>query len=102
MRWHEAEHDIEPWLCYFLGTINAAYREFEQRAGSIQSARGSKTQSVIQAVNEQAGEFSMSDTERLCPAVSRHMIRIIFRQLQKEKKITCLGKGKSARWKRIG
>ena len=102
MRWHEAEHDIEPWLCYFLGTINAAYREFEQRAGSIQSARGAKTQSVIQAVNEQAGEFSMSDIERLCPAVSRDMIRIIFRQLQREKKIICLGKGKSARWKRIG
>jgi len=102
MRWHQAKHDIEPWLCYFLGTINAAYREFEQQAGSIQSARGAKTQSVIQAVNEQAGEFSMSDIERLCPAVSRDMIRIIFRQLQKEKKIICLGKGKSARWKRIG
>lgn len=102
MRWHQARHDIEPWLCYFLGTINAAYREFEQRAGSINSARGAKTESVIEVINEQTGEFSMSDIGRLCPVVSRDMIRIVFRQLQKQKKIICLGKGRTARWKRIG
>jgi len=101
-QWHEAKHNIEPWLCYFLGTINAAYREFQQRAGNVKSARGAKTANVIQTVSEQSGEFSMSEIERLCPAVSRDMIRIIFRQLQKEKKIICLGKGKSARWKRTG
>jgi Fic family protein len=101
-RWHQAKHDIEPWLCYFLGTINSAYREFEERAGGVKSARGAKTENVIQAINEQAGEFSISEIERLCPAVSRDMIRIVFRQLQKQKKIICLGRGQSARWKRIG
>jgi hypothetical protein len=44
----------------------------------------------------------MSDIERLCPSVSRDMIRTVFRQLKKEKKIVCLGKGQSAKWKRIG
>jgi Fic family protein len=95
--WHEAKHNIEPWLLFFLGTINSAYREFEQRAGSIKSA-----EQVIRTVNEQVGEFSISDIERLCPAVSRDMIRLVLRKLRKEKKIICLGRGQSAKWKRMG
>jgi Fic family protein len=101
-QWHQFKHNIEPWLCYFLGTVNAAYREFQQRAGDVKSAKGAKTANVIQAISEQSGEFSMSEVERLCPAVSRDMIRMVFRQLQKKNKIVCLGKGKSAQWKRIG
>ena len=100
--WHEAKHDIEPWASYFLGTINSAYREFEQRAGSIKPPRGAKRQIITQAINNQLGEFSISDIRRLYPGISRDMIRVVFRQLQKEKKIMCLGKGQSAKWKRMG
>ncbi len=100
--WHEAKHNIEPWLYYFLGTINSAYREFEQRAGSITSSRGVKTKIISHIINNQIGNFSISDIEKLCPTASRDMIRVVFRQLQKDKKITCLGKGQSAKWKRIG
>ena len=101
-RWHEAKHDVKPWLYYFLGTINSAYREFEQRAGIVKPFRGAKKEIVIQTIDNQIGEFSISDIERLCPGISRDMIRVVFRQLQKEKKIACLGKGRSAKWKRIG
>lgn len=100
--WHTAEHDIEPWLYYFLGVVNSAYREFEQRAAAIKSPRGSKTELIIQTVNMQVGTFSISDIQRLNLGISRDMIRTVFRQMQKEKKIICLGKGQSAKWKRIG
>jgi len=100
--WHEAKHDISPWLHYFLGTINSAYKEFEQRAGSIGLPKGAKTEIAIQAISNQQGEFSISDIERLCPGISRDLIRLIFRKLKKEKRIACLGKGQQARWKRIG
>ncbi|MCK4463251.1 MAG: Fic family protein [Candidatus Omnitrophica bacterium] len=100
--WHETKHNISPWLNYFLGTINSAYREFEERAGSIRPSRGAKTEIVVQEINNQVGEFSISDIEKLCPGISRDMIRVVFRQLQKTKEIACLGKGKSAKWKRTG
>jgi Fic family protein len=29
--WQEGSHDIMPWFHYFLATIHAAYREFEER-----------------------------------------------------------------------
>jgi Fic family protein len=28
--WHEAKHDLIPWLNYFLGVLRRAYREFQQ------------------------------------------------------------------------
>lgn len=99
--WHQAKHDIFPWFNYFLGTILEAYKEFETRAGNIKPSRGAKTDIVRRLIEKQFGEFTMADIEKDCPAVSRDMIRIVFRQLQKEKKIRCLGKGRSAKWQRF-
>ncbi len=90
-----------PWFNYFLGTVLAAYKEFEERASHIKPARGAKTELVTQTIERQVGEFSLSDIERECPNASRDMIKIIFRELKKAKKIKCLGKGKSAKWKKI-
>ncbi len=101
-QWLKARHDITGWLNYFLGTIHSAYRELQQRAGDVASPRGSKTDLVLETIAVQKEDFSISDIERLCPFVSRDMIRLIFRRLQKEKRLVCLGKGKNARWKRIG
>jgi Fic family protein len=98
--WHKGKHNIMPWFHYFLGTIVAAYKEFERRADHVKASKGAKTAVVTEAILNQVGEFSISDIERECPGVSRDMIRVVFRQLQKDKKIVCLGKGKSAQWKK--
>jgi len=100
-KWHEAKHDVIPWFNYFLGTVSAAYKEFEERAENIKPARGAKTALLIKAIDGQHGEFSISDIERACPAVSRVMIKKVLLQMQRDKKIKCLGKGQSAKWKRI-
>ena len=98
--WHQSKHNIMPWFHYFLSTIVSAYKEFEQRAGQLKPSHGAKTQIISQTILNQLGEFSVSDIERECPGVSRDMIRVVFRQLQGKKRIICLGKGKSARWKK--
>ena len=77
-----------PWFHYFLSTIVSAYKEFEQRAGNVKNHRGAKTELVRQAILNQVGNFSVSDIERECPEVSHDMVRVIFRQLQKEKKLS--------------
>lgn len=99
--WHEAKHDVIPWFNFFLGTILAAYKEFEERAENIKPTRGFKTHIVIQAIERQIGEFSLGDIERECPTVSRVMIKKVLLKMQKEKKIKCLGKGQAAKWKRM-
>jgi len=100
-KWHEARQDVIPWFNYFLGTLLAAYKEFEGRAANIKPARGVKTAIIMKAINDQQGEFSISAIERDCPSISRVMIKKVFFQMQKDKKIKCLGKGQSAKWERI-
>jgi len=99
--WQQTKHDIFPWFNYFLGTILGAYREFEQRAGSVKSLRGAKTRIVEQAISSESGEFMLSDIVKACPNVSRDMIKNVFKRLAKKKQIICLGKGQSAQWKRV-
>ncbi len=101
-RWHEGEHDLVPWWSYFLGILRSAYREFEERVGAVRAPRGAKTETVRRAILAFPGEFAISDVERACPGVSRDMIRLVLRALQGEKRVVCLGRGRGARWRRMG
>ncbi len=99
--WHQAKHDINPWFHYFLGTVLSAYKEFEERAASFKPIRGAKTELIKQAIENQIGDFTLSDIMNACPGISRDMIRVVFKKLASEKLIICLGKGKSSKWKKL-
>lgn len=96
--WHEGTHDVFPWMTYFWGTLLRAYREFEERVGSITKGRGNKSEQVRSVVSRKIGPFAISDIENACPGVSRDMIRIVLRQLKDEGVIEPRGKGRGARW----
>jgi Fic family protein len=98
--WHEGRHDLLPWLNYFLAIVRRAYVQFEERAGQIKSPRGAKTTLIESAIDGLMGEFSLSDVERICPAVSRDMVRRVLQQMQRDGTIECLGKGRSAKWRK--
>jgi len=100
-KWHDGKHDILPWFNYFLGTVVGAYKEFEERAERTKPSRGVKTALVQTTIERQVGEFSISDIEKECPNVSRIMIKKVFSRMRTAQKIKCLGKGQSARWKRL-
>lgn len=99
--WHEGEHNILPWTEYLLGTILAGYREFEGRFGLVSSGVGSKTDMILNAIEGTIADFSISDLERLCPTVSRDMIRHVLVKLRNDGKIENLSKGKYARWRKL-
>jgi Fic family protein len=99
-RWHEGRHDPLPWLRYFWGMLLRAYREFEQRVGTLRRGRGSKTELVEQAIARRLGPFSISDIEADCPGVSRDWIRIVLRRLRDEERIVARGRGRGAKWVR--
>jgi Fic family protein len=99
--WHDARHDVLPWMEYFLSTILAAYREFENRLGAVSSGHGSKTDMVMNAIEGFIGDFSLADLEHACPAVGRDWIRKLLQRLKAEGKIEALGKGRFARWRKV-
>jgi hypothetical protein len=96
--WHDGKHDQAPWMDYFWGVMLRAYREFEDRVGTIGLGKGSKTEQVRQIVNRRIGPFSISDIEADCIGVSGDMIRIVLRQLRDEGVIMLQGKGRWANW----
>ena len=100
--WHEAKHDLRPWWNYFLGTLIAAYREFEERVGTITTAKGSKREMVQQAVKRLPNRFRIAELQRVCPSVSYPTLKRALEELKRQKKVRCLGKGRDAQWERIG
>lgn len=96
--WHESKHDVLPWLNYFWGALIRAYKEFEDRVGTIGTGKGSKTDQVKKAIARKTMPFAISDLESECSAVSRDMIRNVLRQLRDEGSLVSQGKGRGAKW----
>lgn len=99
--WHESEHSLVPWTQYFLGVLLAAYEEFEDRVGELRTERGAKTQRILDAVERLPDGFKTRDVERLCPSVSRSLIRKVFDELKEEERIRAEGRGPAAVWRKL-
>jgi len=96
--WHENTHTLVPWTQYFLGVIQKAYHEFEERVGRVRSRRGAKTDQVLDAIRRMAGAFSISELGTLCPNVSKEMIRHILQQEKADGRLESSGMGRGATW----
>ena len=100
--WHEGKHDPWPYLNFVLSILKTAYKELEERAGSVGSPRGSKTEMVHHAVHAIDRDFTVADIEKKCPAVSRDMIRTVLKAMRKDGAVECIGRGPGALWKKKG
>lgn len=96
--WHEGAHDVMPWTSYLWGVLVRAYREFEERVGTIREGRGSKTELIEQAVARRTRPFGIAELEAECPGVSREMVRHVLQRLRDEGRLTIEGQGRGARW----
>lgn len=96
--WHDARHDVFPWMNYFWGVLLRAYAELEDRVGVVHRGRGIKTQEIVAAVKRRSSPFSISEIEADCPNVSRDMIRVVLRKLREEGVVRLKGKGRGAKW----
>ena len=100
--WHEGKHDPWPYIGYLLFILKEAYRELEGRVGETSAPRGEKSEIVNRAIEDQDAPFRLKDIETLCPGVGRDWIRKILFEMKKDGRVTCEGKGRGARWRRIG
>jgi len=100
--WHKSVHEARPWLSYFWGILIRAYKEFETRVGTMETAKGTKTDQVKRAIQSKILPFSITDLEQECPGVSRDMIRKVLRDLRDDGQLKTQGRGPAAKWIRIG
>jgi hypothetical protein len=81
-----------------LISLLRAFREFEERVGTIKPAHGSKTDQVRKTVESQIVSFAISDIEKECAWISHDMIRLVLREMKAEGLIKSTEKGRSAKW----
>lgn len=100
--WHTGKHDPWPYINFILYIIKTAYKEFQDRFEKTASAKGAKTGIVVESIRSCKGTFTMADIERLCPGVSRDMIKKVFTDMKKKGDIEPLGRGPGAQWVKKG
>lgn len=99
--WHDGEHDLVPWISYFLGILLAAYKELESRTEAL-AGRGSKRALVANFIDSlMVDEFTIADVRQAAPGVSDGYMNRVLADLKREGAIKSLGTGRSARWRRL-
>lgn len=98
--WHEGTEDVVPFIKYLLGTILAAYKDFEDRF-SIVETKLPALEMVRQASMYKIGRFNKQDIRELCPTLSNSSIEKAFRDLIALGEIQKEGKGKGTCYFRL-
>lgn len=99
--WLEGKNNIWPYANYLLFILKEAYKQLDDRIEAIPDSKGSKTDLVIEFINNQVGEFSVSDVKYHSPGVSIELIRKILKTMQKDGKVTNTVRGRNARWRKV-
>jgi Fic family protein len=95
--WHEECENVVPFIKYLLGTIVAAYRDFEDRF-SIVEAKLPALEMVRKASMQKLGRFSKQDIRELCPSLSVSSVEGALRKLVEEGYLGREGTGRSTRY----
>ncbi len=83
------------------GALLRAYKEFEERVGTIERGRGAKGDQVRAQILQRNLPFSISEIEGL-PGVGRDMVRLVLRAMKKEARSAPTGKDAEAKWIGLG
>lgn len=99
--WMEGKNDDTPFIQYLLGTVLAAYRDFQDRV-NIVGKKMSAREMVEKAVHSKIGKFTKADILELCPEISKGSVEQTLKKLCDEGKIKKEGVGKATFYYTVG
>ena len=85
---------------YFLGTVLAAYRDFEERFTLVETKLPA-VEVVRKATQNKIGRFTKQDIRELCPSLSLSSIEGSLRKLVESGALAREGKGKATKYIRL-
>ena len=98
--WHEGKADPVPFIKYLLGTVLAAYKDFEDRFALVET-RLTAEETVRRAKKQKVGRFTKQDIRELCPTLSVSSVEGGLRKLVAAGEIKREGTGKSICYYRL-
>ena len=98
--WHDSNDNKVPFIKYILGTILAAYKDFEERFNLIETKK-SALEIVRETTYIKIGKFTKQDIKELCPSLSISSIEGALRKLIALGEINRVGQGKNICYYRV-
>ena len=98
--WHEGKEDAVPFIKYLLGTILAAYKDFEDRFALVET-KLSALETIRRATLNKVGRFTKQDIRELCPSLSVSSIEGALRKLVASDELKREGSGKNTCYYRV-
>ena len=98
--WHEGKEDAVPFIKYLLGTILAAYKDFEDRFALVET-KLSALETIRRATLNKVGRFTKQDIRELCPSLSVSSIEGALRKLVASGELKREGSGKNTCYYRV-
>ena len=98
--WHDGTEDAVPFIKYLLGTILAAYKDFEERFALVET-KLSALEMVRRATMNKIGRFTKQDIRELCPSLSDSSIEGALRKLIELGEIKREGSGRTTCYYRL-
>ena len=95
--WHQGEEDSVPFIKYLLGTILAAYKDFEDRF-SIVEEKIPAVDMVRKAIMNKLGRITKQDILEMCPSLSVSSIEGALRKLVNAGELKREGSGKATHY----
>lgn len=92
--WSDGENDCDPFIRYLLGTIIAAYREFDRHASVIRASAGNPVRQVEEEMPGFYGRFTKRQLAERCPALSVSTVEAVLHKLVSDGAVSKHGQGK--------
>lgn len=98
--WYEGRENVVPFIKYILGTILAAYKDFEDRFALVETKR-SALETVRLATKNKIGRFGKQDIREFCPYISISSIEGALRKMVASGELRREGSGKNTCYFRL-
>ena len=95
MGWHENENDYSPFIRYYLGVLQKAYNEFEERVEYLSQRGISKPDRIKAVIDHKIGKISKTEILEACPDISKVTVERTLTALVKAGDIVKIGAGRS-------
>ena len=98
--WQEGTEDAVPFIKYLLGTILAAYKDFEDRFAIVEEKLPA-IEMVRKASQNKIGRFTKQDIRELCPSLSLSSVEGALRKMVADGELKREGAGKATCYLRL-
>ena len=100
--WHDNKNDYAPFVRYYLGILQKAYNDFEERITYLKHRGLSKPDRIKAVIDRKVGKATKKEIMEFCPDISKVTVERTLTALVKEGYLVKIGSGRSVAYGKTG